>query len=183
MAMYDNDYSQKAIAKTLEVHPSTLRRWFREAGMPPKKNGYAPNPKPHLDPDPLHTALDDQLNQSFEGKTQNLEKDTQKEALSKEADSIAKVAVAQSTPAEKYQSFMAAHTVRLMRDGLQNIRPPSNVREMEVLDKIARRHFGLDGKDNQGASSLSIDISILNNSAAGKAAAVKIKPTQTIEIP
>ena len=73
---------------------------------------------------------------------------------------------------------MASNAVKLMRDGLKGMRPPSNVREMEVLDKIARRHFGLDEKQSGGVGTLSIDINILNDAAA----ASRKRPTKVVDI-
>ena len=109
---------------------------------------------------------------------QTLLKNAAERAHVQEKGRINEIAAAQASPAEQYQSYMASNAVKLMRDGLKGMRPPSNVREMEVLDKIARRHFGLDEKQSGGVGTLSIDINILNDAAA----ASRKRPTKVVDI-
>lgn len=176
MEMYEKDYTLAAIGKELGVHKTTLRRWLREAGCPPKKNRWAVNPKPWEEHEDAPTTS------IFDGTEEHKNKHAVEQAAEKahedEAKRIADIAVAQGNPAEQYQSYMASNAVKLMRDGLKVMSPPKNVREMEVLDKIARRHFGLDEKQHSGASSLSIDINILND----KAASAHKKKANTIDV-
>ena len=165
MQMYEDEYTFDVIAKECGVHPSTLRRWFRDAGCPPKKNKWQGNPKPwakHKD----HEPTTDIFNGHEHLKNKQAVDAAAKQAHDKEADRIAAIATAQANPAEQYQNYMASNAVKLMRDGLKIMAPPKNVREMEVLDKIARRHFGLDEKQHSAANTLSIDINILNDAAA-----------------
>lgn len=176
MEMYEQQYTFKVISQECGVHVSTLRRWFRDAGAPPKKSKWAENPTPWVDKDaPKPESI-------FDGteahKTPDALKKAAEQAHLQEKGRINEIASAQSSPAEQYQSYMASNAVKLMRDGLKGMRPPSNVREMEVLDKIARRHFGLDEKQSGGANSLSIDINILNDAAA----ASRKKPTKVVDV-
>lgn len=165
MQMYEADYTFAAIAKECGVHTSTLRRWFREAGCPPKKNQYVENPKPWAD-HPDHQPQTNIFDGNEHLKNKEAVEKAAEEAHQDETQRITDIAASQVSPAEQYQSYMASNAVRLMRDGLKIMSPPKNVREMEVLDKIARRHFGLDEKQGGGANSLSIDINILNDAAA-----------------
>jgi transposase-like protein len=171
--LYEQDYSLSTISEQCEVHISTLRRWLRDAGVPPQKKG-----ERNLTGKPLDAA------KVFDG-TEHLKnpiavKEAALAAQVEEEERLDTIAAAQSSPADQYQSYMASNAVKLMRDGIARMRPPTNVREMEVLDKIARRHFGLDQQKGGGANSLSIDINILNNAAA--AAADKPKTTHDIDI-
>ena len=165
MQMYDQDYTFDAIAKECGVHVSTLRRWFRDAGCPPKKNKWQANPKPWAD-HPDHQPTTNIFDGNEHLKNKHAVEQAAENAHQDESQRMTDIAAAQVTPADQYQSYMASNAVRLMRDGLKVMAPPKNVREMEVLDKIARRHFGLDEKQSGGANSLSIDINILNDAAA-----------------
>lgn len=176
MEMYEQQYTFKAISQECGVHVSTLRRWFRDAGAPPKKSKWEENPTPWIDPNaPKPESI-------FDGteahKTPDSLKNAAENAHLQEKGRIHEIAAAQASPAEQYQSYMASNAVKLMRDGLKGMRPPSNVREMEVLDKIARRHFGLDEKQSGGVGTLSIDINILNDAAA----ASRKRPTKVVDI-
>jgi len=178
MQMYEQEYSFDAIASECGIHVATLRKWLRDAGCPPKKNRWEANPKPWVD----HENYKPSAN-IFDGNEQYKNKQALEAAAEAahqdEGQRIANIAAAQVAPAEQYQSYMASQAVRLMRDGMQTMRPPANVREAEILDKIARRHFGLDDKQGGTVGSLSIDISILND---GAAAARKRPAKKTVDI-
>ena len=176
MELYEQQYTFSAIAKECGVHVSTLRRWFRDAGAPPKKSKWEENPTPWIDKDaPKPESIFDGTE---EHKTKHAVDKAAEHAHLQEKGRIDEIASAQSSPAEQYQSYMASQAVRLMRDGMAQMRPPTNVREVEVLDKIARRHFGLDEKQSGGATSLSIDINILNDAAA----ASRKRPTKVVDV-
>ena len=81
-----------SIAKELDINVSTLRRWFRSEGLEPKTNPHGLNPKPD-DPDPLKTALDDNL----EGKTDEAIKIARQEARLIEEKEILEVAEAKKS--------------------------------------------------------------------------------------
>jgi len=176
MEMYEQQYTFAAIAKECGVHVSTLRRWFRDAGAPPKKSKWEKNPTPWVDESaPKPESIFDGTE---EHKVKHAVDEAAEQAHLAEKGRINEIAEAQGSPAEQYQSYMASQAVRLMRDGMAQMRPPTNVREVEVLDKIARRHFGLDEKQTGGANSLSIDINILNDAAA----AARKRPTKVVDV-
>jgi hypothetical protein len=77
------------------------------------------------------------------------------------------VAENQSSPADKYQAYVAASAIKMLRDNLINVRGPRTIRELSELDQLIRRNLGLNPKGGSGgAGSLTIDVSILNNSRA-----------------
>ena len=176
--LYNKNYKLVSISKELGINVSTLRRWLREAGVAPKTNSHAANPLPD-DPDPLQTALDNNL----EGKTEEAIKLAKHDARLKEDESMMEVAEAQSSPAEKYQCYIAAAGIKLLRDSIKNLRGPKTVKELSELDQLIRRNMGLNAKTAGGGGKLQIDISILNNAKAdpGKGA-VKINPKKVIEV-
>lgn len=87
-------------------------------------------------------------------------------AREEEDQNLLEVAENQSTPADKYQAYVAASAMKILRDNLLNIRGPRTVRELSELDQLIRRNLGLNAKSGGGSSSLTIDISVLNNSKA-----------------
>ena len=148
-----------AIGRRLGVHQGTVRRWFKKLGLPPKKAGFKlPNK------DTLKEDLEVHLSEmTREAATEA------KLAASKEEDKIlAEIAESQNSPADKYQHYVAAAGIKLLRDSMINIKGPKTVREMSELDQLIRRNLGLNAKTGGGASRMQIDISILNNSKADK---------------
>ena len=89
------------------------------------------------------------------------------------------IAEAQSTPADKYQHYIAAAGIKILRDSIKNLKGPKTVRELSELDQLIRRNLGLNAKSGGGQSKMHIDISILNNSKAdrGDGSVTKMKPT------
>jgi len=84
-----------------------------------------------------------------------------------EQQALLEVAENQSSPADKYQAYVAASAIKMLRDNLMNVRGPRTVRELSELDQLIRRNLGLNPKGGSGsAASLTIDISILNNAKA-----------------
>jgi|TARA_R100000458_G_C8261491_1_gene236957 transposase len=152
-----------AIARHLGVHAGTVRRWFRKLGLPPKKAGF------NL---PSKTQDKDQLKEDLEVHLEDMTQQAATEAklsASKEEDKIlAEIAESQNSPADKYQHYVAAAGIKLMRDSMRNIKGPKTVRELSELDQLVRRNLGLNAKTGGGGSRMQIDISILNNSKADK---------------
>ena len=88
---------------------------------------------------------------------------------SKEEDvTLSEIAEAQNSPADKYQHYIAAAGIKLLRDSMKTLRGPRTIREMSELDQLIRRNLGLNAKTGGGNSKMQIDISILNNSKADK---------------
>jgi len=163
LAMHASGMTNAAIARHLGVHAGTVRRWFRKLGLPPKKAGFN-----------LPDTIDDQdkLKQDLEVHLEDMTQQAATEAkltASKEEDKIlAEIAESQNNPADKYQHYIAAAGIKLMRDSMQNIKGPKTVRELSELDQLVRRNLGLNAKTGGGQSRMQIDISILNNSKADK---------------
>ncbi len=177
LELYNQDYKLVSISKELDIHTSTLRRWLRECGVEPKKNGHVPNPRPD-DPDPLQTALDEELQNSTREERQIASHD----ARLAEDQSIMEVADSQASPADKYQTYVAATSIKLLRDSVKNLRGPRTVKELSELDQLIRRNLGLNAKNGGGSGKVQIDISILNNTKADKGGgSIKTSPKKIIE--
>jgi len=178
LELYNQDYKLVSISKELDIHTSTLRRWLRECGVEPKKNGHGPNPRPD-DPDPLQTALDQELQNS----TKEERKLASHDARLAEDQEILEVSNSQASPADKYQSYIAAQSIKLLRDSVKNLRGPRTVKELSELDQLIRRNLGLNAKNGGGSGKVQIDISILNNTKADKGGgSVKTSPKKIIEV-
>tara|TARA_R100001460_G_scaffold101424_2_gene145441 strand:- start:953 stop:1540 length:588 start_codon:yes stop_codon:yes gene_type:complete len=175
--LYNEDYTLVNIAKELDINTSTLRRWLRAEGVEPKTNSHSANPKPD-DIDPLQTALDENLDK----KTHEAIKLAKLEARAEEEKAILEISEAKNSPAEKYQSYVAASAIKLLRDNLKNLRGPRTIRELSELDQLIRRNLNIDNKGGSGQG-LQIDINILNNTKADLGeGAVKVNPKKVIDV-
>ena len=176
--LYNQDYKLTSISKELDIHPSTLRRWLRAEGIDPKTNPHGSNPRPE-DADPLQTAVEKNL----ENATQETIKVAKHDARKKDDEVILEIAEAQTTPADKYQSYVAAAGIKLLRDSMKNLRGPRTVKELSELDQLIRRNLGLNARTGGGSSKMQIDISILNDAKADRGnGAVKVTPKKIIEV-
>ena len=185
LEMYEQQYKLVTIAKELGINVSTLRRWLRDAGAKPKKDPHANNPSLEEeeekveDKDPLQATLDDNL----EGKTDEAIREAKLEARIEEDKNLMDIAQSQSSPADKYQSYMAASAIKLLRDSIKNLRGPRTVKELSELDQLIRRNLGLNAKTAGGSGKLQIDISILNNAKADRGdGAVKVNKNNIIDV-
>ena len=176
--LYNQDYKLVHISKELGVSSSTLRRWLRDSGVKPKVNPHASNPLPD-DADPLQTALDDNL----EGKTEEAIRVAKHDARLAEDEAMMEIAESQSSPADKYQSYISATGIKLLRDSMKQLRGPRTVRELSELDQLIRRNLGLNAKTGGGSGKVQIDISILNNTKADRGkGALKVNPKKVIDV-
>ena len=176
--LYNQDYKLTSISKELDIHPSTLRRWLRAEGIDPKTNPHGSNPRPE-DADPLQTAVEKNL----ENATQETIKVAKHDARKTEDEVMLEIAEAQTTPADKYQSYVAAAGIKLLRDSMKNLRGPRTVKELSELDQLIRRNLGLNARTGGGSSKMQIDISILNDAKADRGnGAVKVTPKKIIEV-
>ncbi len=176
--LYNQDYKLNAISRELDIHSSTLRRWFRKEGIEAKTNPHGNNPREE-DPDPLKTAVDKNL----EDATAESIKVASHDARMVEDKTMMDIAESQSSPADKYQSYIAAAGIRLLRDSMKNLRGPRTVKELSELDQLIRRNLGLNSRTGGGQSKMQIDISILNDSKADRGkGALKVKPKKVIEV-
>ncbi|MAN22128.1 MAG: hypothetical protein CL985_03200 [Euryarchaeota archaeon] len=179
LEMHNKNYKMNVIARELGVHSGTVRRWFKAMGLPPRKGGNVPH-KPVVSDDPP----DDQLAADIDDELNNMTNDAilcaQHDARKEEDQTMMEIAERQSTPADKYQHYIAAAGIKLLRDSVKNLRGPKTVRELSELDQLIRRNLGLNAKGG-GASSMQIDISILNNTKADRGGGA-ISPKKVIDI-
>tara|TARA_R100001594_G_scaffold74010_3_gene108588 strand:+ start:3317 stop:3925 length:609 start_codon:yes stop_codon:yes gene_type:complete len=178
LEMYKQDYKLVHISKELGISTSTLRLWLRGEGIEPKGNPHASNPMPE-DADPLKTALDENL----EGKTDEAIKTAKYEARVAEDEAMMEIAEAQTTPADKYQSYVAAMGIQLLRDSKKFLRAPRTIKELSELDQLIRRNMGLNAKTGGGSGKVQIDISILNNTKADRGGgAIDVNASKIIDV-
>lgn len=136
--LYNEGLSNKEIAAEVGAHEATIRKWFREEGLP---SGVARKLRVKaikeqkdlvLNPPPAPVA-------AFEAEQQ-------------------------VSPADRYQQFVAGEGMRILQEALPTLRAPRTVKEFGELDQIIRRNLGLNAKSggaNHGR--LSIDISVLSS--------------------
>jgi hypothetical protein len=181
LELYAKDYKIMAIARELGVHAGTVRRWFKRIGLPPKRRAGTPLPKQVRD---LVQYVDDtdadaeDLKDNLDNYTGDAIRLAKQEARTVEDEQMMEIAEAQSSPADKYQHYIAAAGIKLLRDSMKNLKGPKSVRELSELDQLIRRNLGLNSKNGGGASNMRIDISILNNSKTdrGNGTISKMKP-------
>jgi len=176
--LYNLDWKTSSIAKELGVHAGTVRRWFKKRGIPARKNGLVMAEKteePKTSPD----KLAEDIEQNLENMTDEAVLRAKHDARIEEDQTMMEIAESQSSPADKYQHYVAAAGIKLLRDSMNNLKGPKNVRELSELDQLIRRNLGLNSKTGGGASSkMQIDISILNNKKAdrGGGTVIDIEP-------
>jgi len=178
IGMRAKGYKMNAIAKELNVHVGTVRRWFRKIGMPAMKNGYERVKEVDAVEDTTdHLAID--LEDNLEFYAEDTIRLAKHDARVAEDSAMMDIAEAQTTPADKYQHYIAAAGIKILRDSIKNLKGPKTVRELSELDQLIRRNLGLNAKSGGGQSKMHIDISILNNSKAdrGDGTVTKMKPT------
>jgi transposase-like protein len=171
--MISAGYKHVNICKELDIHPSTLRRWLRKEGIKAKEEPEEPK---KLD------VVQDVLDKELEKKTDDAIKIAKHDARKAEDEAMMEIAESQSSPAEKYQSYIAAAGIKLLRDSVKNLRGPKTVRELSELDQLIRRNLGLNAKNAGGAGKVQIDISILHNTKADRGnGSIKIKDEDIID--
>jgi len=176
--LYNLDWKTSSIAKELGVHAGTVRRWFKKRGIPARKNGLSMTEKTE---EPLTSTdkLSEDIEQNLENMTDEAVLRAKHDARIEEDQTMMEIAESQSSPADKYQHYVAAAGIKLLRDSMNNLKGPKNVRELSELDQLIRRNLGLNSKTGGGASSkMQIDISILNNKKAdrGGGTVIDIEP-------
>tara|TARA_R100001244_G_scaffold132276_2_gene107856 strand:- start:28 stop:600 length:573 start_codon:yes stop_codon:yes gene_type:complete len=175
--MYDQNYKLVTIAKELDIHTSTLRRWFRKEGLAPKHDAHGINPERERAPEVSTDPLQDKLDENLEAMTDDAVHLAKHDARLAEDKSMMELAEAQTSPADKYQSYISAAGIKLLRDSMQNLRGPKSVRELSELDQMIRRNLGLNARTGGGTGKVQIDISILNDAKADRGkGAVNINP-------
>lgn len=159
--LYKAGWAKARIAEELNVQPASVYRWFKQANITREE--------PDDDPtkDVFQADLEDTVTDVIEDERMNSRDEEQKALL--------EIAENQSSPADQYQAYIAASSIKMLRDNLMNVRGPRTIRELSELDQLIRRNLGLAPKGGSGSSgTLTIDLSILNNTKAAGAASVVI---------
>ena len=152
-SMYANGVAKTRIAEELQTHYDTVCRWLKN------------------EPKPVKEEVVDEFAHHLDSTTEKVVADARLAARDAEEKALMEVAENQSSPADKYQAYVAASAIKMLRDNLVNIRGPRTVRELSELDQLIRRNLGLNPKNGSGSGSLTIDISILNNAKAANGGA------------
>jgi len=180
-------WSNSAIAEHFGVHYNTVRKWFKLASFPPRPRGLVKN-TPKDDLKRIHQKEneedgEDSIYDILEPMSDAAVRDLKKQASEEEDATLAEIASAQSTAADKYQHYIAAAGIKLLRDSLKTIKGPRTVKELSDLDQLIRRNMGLNEKGAGGnGGKMQIDISILNNSMADKGkGSLKAMKSNTID--
>jgi len=180
LQMYKDKYKQTIIARDLGVHLNTVGVWIKQAGLKDVPiASMIPKDAAGMEFSEMHDDV-------FEGNPNDLTHEALRilkhdAALAEEKD-ILDIAESQASPADKYQHYIAAASIKLLRDSMSHLRGPRSVRELSELDQLIRRNLGLNSKSSGGTSNMHIDISILNNSAANKSDGIVRKKTTIIDI-
>ena len=172
-------YGNSAIGQHIGVHRNTIRKWLKKHGIAPKMNGDTSDGRvldnlintnkvkeEHYDGD--KDQLKEDLEEHFNDTVSSAIVEERFRASKQEDIDLNEIAEAQSTPADKYQHYIAAAGIKLLRDSMKTVRGPKTIREMSELEQLIRRNLGLNAKTGGGNSKMQIDISILNNTKADK---------------
>ena len=174
-------YSNSAIGQHIGVHRNTVRSWLKKHGVAPKINGDMADGRvlgnlihnskikdEHLNPDNDKDQLKEDIEEHFNDTVSSAIVEERFRASKQEDIHLSEIAESQNSPADKYQHYIAAAGIKLLRDSMKMLRGPKTIREMSELDQLIRRNLGLNAKTGGGNSKMQIDISILNNSKADK---------------
>jgi len=157
--LYDAGWTQIRIAEELNVGPHTICRWLTKSGRSEEKAKRKAAAVEESAPEPFAKNLEDVASETV--------LDSRMSARDEEQQALLEVAENQSSPSDKYQAYVAASAIKMLRDNLMNVRGPRTVRELSELDQLIRRNLGLNPKGgSSNGGGLSIDISILNNAKA-----------------
>jgi IS30 family transposase len=187
-------YSNSSIGQHIGVHRNTIRKWLKKHGVAAKVNGTVvegnvldnlihnskikeEHEEPSSDKDELKEDIEAHFNETVSSAIVE-----ERFRASKEEDvTMAEIAESQNSPADKYQHYVAAAGIKLLRDSIKTMRGPKTIREMSELDQLIRRNLGLNAKTGGGNSGkMQIDISVLNNSKADKGGGA-IRKKKTID--
>jgi len=167
--LFNEGVETTAIARTLNIHVTTARRWLKDAGLKSSKQ--------HKEAGAKDLALNPMEEFLRPPKGEVLTRDEAEVVKAEEAEEkqqhIEEVSNSAASPADAYQSYVATKGMDLMKKGLEGMPPPKNIREAEVLDGIIRRNLGIDGKNGQGNARLSIDVAVLSGG---------VKPPDKVQI-
>jgi hypothetical protein len=167
--LYAAGWKQVRIAEELNISVHRICRWLQKANKTINKTV-----EDEPAPEPFEKNLGDV--------TASVVTDSRLNARDEEQQTLLEVAENQASPADKYQAYVAASAIKMLRDNLMNVRGPRTVRELSELDQLIRRNLGLNPKGGSGSSGgLSIDISILNNAKAANGGSSVVVEAEEIE--
>jgi len=162
--LFAEGWKKVRIAEELGVSFDTICRWLA--------NVSAPTDGPEREP----------FEKNLEDVTSSVVTDSRLNARDEEQQTLLEVAENQASPSDKYQAYVAASAIKMLRDNLMNVRGPRTVRELSELDQLIRRNLGLNPKGGSGSGGgLSIDISILNNAKAANGGSSVVVEAEEIE--
>jgi len=169
--LYDSGWRQVRISEELGVSVHCICRWLKEAGKSTKKTDTTyEEPKP----EPFAKNLEDTVADVIEN--------PRLAARDEEQQSLMEIAENQASPSDKYQAYVAASAIKMLRDNLMNVRGPRTVRELSELDQLIRRNLGLNPKGGSSSGGgLSIDISILKNAKAANGGSSVVVDAEEVE--
>jgi DNA-binding transcriptional regulator LsrR (DeoR family) len=167
--LYAAGWKQVRIAEELNISVHRICRWLQKANKTINKTV-----EDEPAPEPFEKNLEDV--------TASVVTDSRLNARDEEQQTLLEVAENQASPSDKYQAYVAASAIKMLRDNLMNVRGPRTVRELSELDQLIRRNLGLNPKGGSGSSGgLSIDISILNNAKAANGGSSVVVEAEEIE--
>ena len=168
--LYAAGWKQVRIAEEMGISVHRVCRWLQKANKVLNKG--AEDNEPKLEP----------FEKNLEDVTSSVVTDSRLNARDEEQQTLLEVAENQASPSDKYQAYVAASAIKMLRDNLMNVRGPRTVRELSELDQLIRRNLGLNPKGGSGSSGgLSIDISILNNAKAANGGSSVVVEAEEIE--
>ena len=162
--LFSEGWKKVRIAEELGISFDTVCRWLANAATPTTES----------EKEPFEKNLDEV--------TSSVVADSRLSARDEEQQTLLEIAENQASPSDKYQAYVAASAIKMLRDNLMNVRGPRTVRELSELDQLIRRNLGLNpkGGSNSGGG-LSIDISILNNAKAANGGASVVVEAEEVE--
>jgi predicted transcriptional regulator len=162
--LFAEGWKKVRIAEELGISFDTVCRWLANVSAPTEDSEKEPFEK------------------NLEDVTASVVTDSRLNARDEEQQTLLEVAENQASPSDKYQAYVAASAIKMLRDNLMNVRGPRTVRELSELDQLIRRNLGLNPKGGSGSSGgLSIDISILNNAKAANGGSSVVVEAEEIE--
>ena len=123
------------IARELGVHAGTVRRWFKAAGLPPRKGGNVPH-EPTIENEPPTDQLAADIDEELLNMTDDAILCSQHDARKEEDHTMMEIAERQTTPADKYQHYIAAAGIKLLRDSVTHLRGPKSANPAEPRTQL-----------------------------------------------
>jgi hypothetical protein len=162
--LYGLGHSAASIAKSLGVSYPSVTKWAKEAGV--EKGSAAPQFVDSEDQFLTPLELDDTvpLNKVI--------------ANAEDRKDIVAVAKQASSPAEQYQTLVAANAIKLLQSAFENPPIVKNIRDLKTLTDIANAALGVGSKRGGGVGGkLAIDLRVLSGPKEGPTVEAEIVET------